>query len=753
VSPAKDFFWRPSPGQAVAFAAFVIVVIAQVAWAGLSVAASVSSRDAVIGQESDVSTLVFAQRDSLLLVQRWDAWALDEADVEDVMNARGTLAQRLRVKTSTGVETYDLTHLDYQLALAQVDGVIEALSDGTSNRRAFRMMNQQAFGDFARETRQLTGVFQETLLATSEQVESARNRAIGIYLGLLAMSTGMLAIVVVWIGRDIYLTHRRATNRIAEDVEKLEWARRQLTLVDDLEEATRTFERRASELPAAADLNAHLLEKFQPLMPSSVRLQVRGSTVTTRPLGADAEAPGRRDNEVVTVIVDRAQEVFDRVLDRDRQARQIEFRSTHDALTGLPNRSHFSHLLSQDSEYANRWLEGVALVAVDIDRFGDLNSSFGFTAGDILLRQVARRIERLVGDNGVVGRIAADEFALAVAAPTFDDAQKFAEKVRDDLDFTALLEGIESPVKCSVGAAWVAPGENDSLGGLARAGVALQVSKEEENFSVVFYDPLAHDDVQSSWRDDLEILGAFHRGEFVMFFQPIVDLDGGQIVGAEALIRWEKPETGLVYPGDFLPGIERAGLTTALGREVIERTFEAWKRILQTPTFSHAPYVSINVAPKQLEDPEFAQDVIGLASRIGVAADTVVFEVTERDLTSGEGPISRLRAIREAGFRVAVDDFGTGYSSLAQIHTLPVDIVKLDRGFLESAGHEPATVNVIRDVVAIAKRLELAVVAEGIEEEATRKNLRDLGVGLGQGYLFSPALAEADFIAWPKETP
>jgi diguanylate cyclase (GGDEF)-like protein len=752
VSQSTDFFWRPSPGQAVAFVALMIVVVAQVAWAALSVSASVSSRDIVIGQESDVSTLVFTQRDSLLLVQRWDAWALEEADAQEVVTARGTLAQRLRVKTSTGFDTYELTHPNYQLALAQVDAVLDNLNDDVSNRRAFRAAHQETFLTFARETRQLSGEFQRILMTSSEQAVSDRNRATGIYLGLLAMSTGILALVVVWFGRDIYLTTQRIRSQIAEDVAKLEWARRQLDLVDNLEDASRLFEEKTAGLSSEAELRAHLIGNFQPLLPPGVTLHVVKSTVTTHSKEAASGDSNGKDDETIAAIVGRAQEVLDRAINHGRQARQIEFRSSHDALTGVPNRSHFSHLVSQEAESASRWQEGVVFVAVDIDRFGDLNSSFGFTAGDNLLRQVARRIERLVGNSGVMGRIAADEFALAVVAPTLGAAREVADAVRADLDFTAMLEGVESPVRCSVGAAWVGPGEGDALGGLARAGVALQVAKEEDRFSVVFYDPVAHDDVQSSWKDDLETQGAFHRGEFVMHFQPIVRLESGEIVGAEALIRWEKPGVGLVYPGDFLPGIDRAGLTLDLGRDVIEKTFEAWERILATPAFAHAPYVSINVDPKQLEDPEFARHVIGLASGIGVRADTVVFEVTERDLTSGEGPISHLRTIREAGFRVAVDDFGTGYSSLAQIHTLPVDIVKLDRSFLQSAGNGTDTVSVIRDVVAIAERLELAVIAEGIEDEATGKDLQDLGVSLGQGYLFSPGLAEADFIQWRTDT-
>jgi diguanylate cyclase (GGDEF)-like protein len=415
------------------------------------------------------------------------------------------------------------------------------------------------------------------------------------------------------------------------------------------------------------------------------------------------------------------------------QARWNEHQARHDALTDLPNRVLLQHRIRR--ALADR-RDGrlVALVLLDLDRFREVNDTLGHAHGDALILEMADRLRRHVGQDGTVARLGGDEFAVLLTdQPDPTAALAAAESIRLALHAPVTIGGIVLAVEASAGVS-TAPGDaTDPSSLLQHADVALYVAKRGHR-GVALYDRA----VDEHSPDRLRLLAELARGidadELVLHYQPKCDLSG-HVQGVEALVRWEHPTRGLLPPAEFVPAAERTGLIHPLTEVVLSaatRQARAWLDA-GTPT-----PVAVNVSTRSLLDPGFADRVLAHLAAHRTPAELLGLEITETTIMKDpDRALAVLTRLAGAGVRLSIDDFGTGYSSLAYLKALPVHELKIDRSFVAAMTSSDRDRVLVESTIALGHRLGLEVVAEGVEDEATRQVLADLGCELAQGYLFS----------------
>jgi diguanylate cyclase (GGDEF)-like protein len=402
-----------------------------------------------------------------------------------------------------------------------------------------------------------------------------------------------------------------------------------------------------------------------------------------------------------------------------------------DGLTGLPVRSALAMVEARRSPG-----QGWSVVVVELDQMRALNVIYGYRAGDTALRTVARRLQAIVRPGDALIRLGGDEFAVVVASDDPSTAEAIGHRVHQAIREPIRVEGVNLFVGSTVGIAVGDCGESLSRV-LSRADAAiLHVQGGGGARRVVRFDPELHADVLDTLSLSIDLRAALSRDEFVLHYQPIVDLVTRKPLGFEALLRWAHPKLGMIPPATFIPLAEQIGLMPELGAWVLQeacRQAQSWQR-----QFIHAPYVSVNLSVRQLEDPDFAQVFAGTLTAAGLAPELLTVEVTETAVaTDLDTIVAPLGALRKLGVRVLLDDFGTGYSSLGYIRDLPLDGVKLDRAFTQDLTVSEDAWAIVRAVVALLGKLGLLLIAEGIESASHLAQLRSLGCGIGQGYYFA----------------
>ncbi|MFI1990000.1 putative bifunctional diguanylate cyclase/phosphodiesterase [Actinoplanes sp. NPDC020271] len=415
-----------------------------------------------------------------------------------------------------------------------------------------------------------------------------------------------------------------------------------------------------------------------------------------------------------------------------------------DPLTGVGNRKMFLERAEHELAAASRTM--TAVIVVDLDGFRELNETFGHEVGDELLRAAADRLAANVRANDVVARLDGDEFVVLL--PGLEDEQAavaVAERVLTELHRPLEVAGLKMTVRASAGVAMTAGGGGiDHV--LREADQALHRAKLDGGGSARRFDPELFALEEQRRKAEGDIIRALDMGEFEVHYQPIVDLDGEQTVGVEALIRWQHPEKGLVPPGLFLELAEQLGLLPRLGGWVLEeacRQAVNWQR--QFPGFE----MNVNLSASQLSNPNLVAEVRGVLERTGLDPEHLVLELTESvALVDLEESARILSELKDLGVRIALDDFGTGFSSLSHLSALPVDVVKIDRSFVQ-AMPESGGASVAEAVLHIARTFNLAPVAEGVEDAAQAEWLRDLACSRAQGYHFArpmPALGVTELL-------
>ena len=441
---------------------------------------------------------------------------------------------------------------------------------------------------------------------------------------------------------------------------------------------------------------------------------------------------------------------------------QLQHNAFHDTLTGLANRALFADRLDHALARTDRLAAPVAVLFVDLDDFKAVNDGSGHTTGDELLVAVADRLRQTLRPGDTIARLGGDEFAVLIedaAEPGRPAAA--AERLLAALaePFDAIGNGTGSPVRitASVGIATGAAGQHDAAELLRHADVAMYAAKAAGKGRFSVFEPEMESAIIGQLQLKAELARAVEHGEFTVYYQPTVELSNGRLAGVEALVRWQHPERGLVPPLDFIPLAEQTGLIVPIGRFVLReacRQMRAWHTSYPT---SPRMTVSVNLSARELDEPGLVDSVRDVLAETGLDPAHLVLEITESVLLVDlPATISVLAALRALGVRLAIDDFGTGYSSLAYLENLPVDILKIDKSFVDRIGDAPTDIPGVDDpnqsvmVSAISQlghALHLELVAEGIEQREQVSTLQGLACQYGQGYYFarpltSGALAE-----------
>jgi diguanylate cyclase (GGDEF)-like protein len=451
-----------------------------------------------------------------------------------------------------------------------------------------------------------------------------------------------------------------------------------------------------------------------------------------------SKTPGRRysptEREVLLSFAEHASIAI-------TDARTVEAKlhqAFHDSLTGLPNRALFLDRLEEALEARTR-ADRVAVMYIDVDRFKVVNDSLGHSAGDQLLIQIAQRVRSCIRADDLAARLGGDEFAILVpSVKNYEDAGVLAGRVIEAMAKPFALAGKEIPVSASVGVSLSL--SSDGAGDMLRdADLAMYQAKTAGGGHFRSFEQGMRAAVVDRLHLESDLRAALENGELRVEYQPIIELDHERITGFEALLRWRHPVRGPIPPSTFIRLAEEAGMIAAVGRFVLNEACNwacGWQSV--------APGVGMNVnlSPKQFMDPTLISDVSKALARSGLAPHLLVLEITENVLMEeSEESIARLAALKRLGVRLAIDDFGTGYSSLSYLRRFPVDILKVDRSFVEGVAEGPENAAIVNAIVSLARTLKLEVIAEGVEELTQHDALRRMGCPLGQGFLYAPALS------------
>ena len=421
--------------------------------------------------------------------------------------------------------------------------------------------------------------------------------------------------------------------------------------------------------------------------------------------------------------------------------RQLERRALHDSLTGLPNRAQLLERL--DALDRNRLL-ATALLFVDLDDFKDVNDTYGHAEGDKLLRMAAARMRTCIRPADVLARLGGDEFAVLLEGADAVAAAGLAQRIVDAMNVPFAVGNQQSRVTASVGIAVGTIADTDPEELLRYADLAMYEAKSKGKGRFACFDGAMSDALTLRTRTERELREAILCDDLVSYYQPIVDLTSGQMVGVEALVRWQHPQRGLLVPDDFVPLAERSNLILALGERVLRDACGQASR-WQHDRRGRPLFVSVNVSARQLDDPVFVSIVSDVLRTTGLDPANLCLEITETAVMANPaGAQQVIQPLQDLGVELAIDDFGTGYASLTYLRRLKAGAVKIDRSFVDGLGRELDDTTIVSAVIGLAHAMGLSVTAEGIENAEQLRILREMGCQNAQGYLMCAAIPAAE---------
>jgi len=420
---------------------------------------------------------------------------------------------------------------------------------------------------------------------------------------------------------------------------------------------------------------------------------------------------------------------------------ELEYRALHDPLTDLPNRALVLDRAEQILARARRENKPTAALFVDIDGFKQINDLFGHRAGDEVLRQVGARLNTIVRGSDTVGRLGGDEFVMLVDSVALDaEPELLAERILVVLHQPIVLAQPGLPpvsITVSVGLATGLPDSAETL--LANADLAMYNAKALGKNRYVVFESAMKAAVRERLHLEMDLSEALDSEQLLLLYQPMMDLENEEVVGVEALLRWQHPIRGVVSPEEFVPIAEESGLIVPIGRWVLEQACmqgASWHRE------GHSVNISVNASARQLERPEFVQEVRTALGDSGLDPTTLTLEITETVLMRKPETTARLLSdLKALGVRIAIDDFGTGYSSLAYLRQFAVDSLKIDRAFIADMMNSPESHALAHTLIQLGKALNLQTLAEGVESPRQVRRLQQEGCDLAQGFLFSHPLS------------
>ncbi|MGP8175319.1 MAG: putative bifunctional diguanylate cyclase/phosphodiesterase [Terracidiphilus sp.] len=432
------------------------------------------------------------------------------------------------------------------------------------------------------------------------------------------------------------------------------------------------------------------------------------------------------------------------ITDRRQAELRVQYMALHDALTGLPNRVLLEDRLGQAIALASRNQKIVAVLMLDLDRFKNVNDSFGHYAGDRLLEAVSVRLQGCLRECDIVARLGGDEFVIGIGmAAANRDIETIAQKVLATLDEPFLIEGHTLQISASIGISlYPADGENaEAL--LQYADAAMYEAKKKGRGMYCFFAPELTEGTRRRQKLENDLYQACARGEFVLHYQPLVSVGLGRITGVEALLRWQHPEEGLIYPNEFIPQLEELGLMVEVGDWVLQTAClqnAAWQKEGLPPV-----RMAVNVSSQQFYRGNIVESVERALRESGLDPKWLELELTESlTLNESEATIKIMLDLTRLGVGLSLDDFGTGWSSLSYLRKFPLKRLKIDRSFMRDVASEPAAEAVVNSILSLGRNLSLECVAEGVETRPQLAYLQRQRCAEMQGFLYSPALTGED---------
>jgi diguanylate cyclase (GGDEF)-like protein/PAS domain S-box-containing protein len=433
-------------------------------------------------------------------------------------------------------------------------------------------------------------------------------------------------------------------------------------------------------------------------------------------------------------------------LSNNEQSRErITHLAYHDALTRLPNQSLFKDRLKQAIALSSRGDQMQAVLLLNVDRFKTINDSLGYTAGDQMLQAIAQRLTSCVRESDTVARFGADEFAvLLMQLGRTQDAANTAKAIKQAVEQAFLIDGRELFISSSIGISVYPQDGRDTATLLKNAGVALQRAKEKGRGDYEFYTSGHTSDALKQLLLESQMRPGLERGEFVVEYQPQVDVKTFQLVGMEALVRWNHPALGMLQPSDFMQLAEDNGMITQIGDWAL-RTAVAQNKLWLNSGFSPMR-LAVNVSARQFQQSAFIATICDVLKETDLDPALLELELTEGSIMKEpEKAIDKLNKLRDLGIKIAIDDFGTGYSSLSYLKRFPIDTLKIDRTFVADVSTNEDDAAIAKAIVMMGHALDMAVIAEGVETPQQLEYLTSLGCDVIQGYLFSPPLSTESF--------
>jgi diguanylate cyclase (GGDEF)-like protein/PAS domain S-box-containing protein len=433
------------------------------------------------------------------------------------------------------------------------------------------------------------------------------------------------------------------------------------------------------------------------------------------------------------------------ITERKELEDELRHQAFHDALSGLANRALFRDRLEHALARAERTVTSLAVLFLDLDDFKVINDSLGHAAGDELLVAVAGRLMRSLRTGDTGARFGGDEFAILLEeTEDAEDARQVGERVLADLRPPFQVKGRSVNVHASIGIAYSKAGAEEPAELMQAADVAMYAAKARGKNCYEIYKPALQAAVSERLARSAELRRAVDNGEFVLHYQPIVSLDGGDTVAVEALVRWQHPGRGFLMPPEFIPIAEETGLIVPLGGWVLQEACRQARVWQQTHALAGKLRMNVNISARHFQHEALVQDVSRALQVSGIDPTCLVLEITESVLVQdAESVVPRTPELKALGVGFAVDDFGTGYSPLSYLKSFPIDILKVDKSFVDDVGGSAGAAALAPAIVQLAKALDMDTVAEGIENARQFDGLRSLGCTYGQGYFFGrPAPAE-----------
>lgn len=428
---------------------------------------------------------------------------------------------------------------------------------------------------------------------------------------------------------------------------------------------------------------------------------------------------------------------------RKKAEKEISFLALNDTLTKLPNRAFLGDKIEAYLQEETKF----SFLFLDLDNFKNINDLYGHSEGDRVIKEVARRLENAMGKDDFISRVGGDEFVILHKGD--NKVKKVCQHILDSLKQPFIVQGKESNIGGSIGVSYF-PDSGKTFEELFKnADTAMYAAKNSLRDSYKVYTKEMTDSIVASTKMDSELQSAIKNDEFVIFFQPQIDLCNNKIIGAEALVRWQKPGIGLIFPDAFIKKAESTRAIVDIGKIVLKKSLINYKKWHDTLFFKGS--IAINISLVQFEEEDFIDSLLNICQEVGVAPKSIDLEITESHIMKNpEESIKMLQKLKDLNFGISIDDFGTGYSSLSYIKKLPIHKLKIDRSFIKDLPCDSEDKAISRAIISLAKNIDIKVLAEGVETHEQQKFLAENFCDSVQGYLYSKPIDEDSFYAYLK---